>query len=276
LRWPTAQATLAFGRRPVADRVRGDGIVATASVYQTPQPAPGADRNAFLVFVALVWLAILSGFGTDSYSHVLKHGLDYPLIVHLHAVTFVGFAVLFTTQVALIRTGRPDLHRRLGVLGAVMAAAMLVIGPATALTVDAQAYAATGHTPEFLAVQFTDICAFAVLAGSGLLLRRRADWHRRLMLMALFYISDAGFARFLNDRLAGSLDESHGLGKFISLYGGSDLLLLAFGAYDLATRRRLHPAWLAGVVVFGIFQFTAIQGLHSPAWKAVSMHLIGR
>jgi hypothetical protein len=249
--------------------------LATASVYQPPQPTPGADRNAFLVFVALVWLAILSGFGTDSYAHVLKHGLDYPLIVHLHAVTFVGFAVLFTTQVALIRTGRTDLHRRLGVVGAIMAAAMVVIGPATALTVDARAYAVKGQTPEFLAVQFTDICAFAVLAGSGLLLRARADWHRRLMLMALFYISDAGFARWLNDRLAGSLDQSRGLGEFVSLYGGSDLLLLAFGAYDLMTRRRGHPAWLAGVCVFGFFQLTAIHGLHSPAWKTVTLHLIG-
>ncbi|MEO9131689.1 MAG: hypothetical protein ABI240_10825 [Sphingomonas sp.] len=39
-----------------------------------------------------------------------KYGLDYPLIVHLHAAAFVGYLVLFTAQVALIRTSRLDLH----------------------------------------------------------------------------------------------------------------------------------------------------------------------
>src|ERR1700754_3722407 len=80
----------------------------------------GADRNAFLVFVGLVWIGVLSGFGTDSVSHVLAHGLDYPLIVHLHAVTFVSWLMLFTAQVALIRHGRADIHRKLGVAGAAL------------------------------------------------------------------------------------------------------------------------------------------------------------
>jgi hypothetical protein len=103
-----------------------------------------------------VWVGVLSGFGTDSFNHVRKHGLDYPLIVHFHAVAFVGWLTLFTVQVALIRNGRPDLHRRLGMAGAGLAAVMVVLGPATALFVDGARFLATGRTPEFLAVQFTD------------------------------------------------------------------------------------------------------------------------
>ena len=67
---------------------RGDSMTAIA-IGDFP-PRPRADRNAFLVFVALVWAAVLSGFGTDSFHHLRKHGLDYPLIVHFHAVAFVG------------------------------------------------------------------------------------------------------------------------------------------------------------------------------------------
>ena len=100
---------------------------------------PGQDRTGFLIFTGLVWLGVLSGFGTDSVDHVRKHGLDYPLIVHFHAVAFVGWLVLFTTQVALIRNGRADIHRRLGLAGAALATVMVVLGPATALTVDAHA-----------------------------------------------------------------------------------------------------------------------------------------
>ena len=69
---------------------------------------PPADRNAFMALTAMVWVGVVSGFGTESFQHVLKHGLDFPLIVHFHALAFVGFLVLFTVQVALVRSGRID------------------------------------------------------------------------------------------------------------------------------------------------------------------------
>lgn len=120
---------------------------------------------------------MLSGFGTDLFHHLKKYGLDYPLIVHFHAVAFVGWLVLFTVQVALIRSARADIHRRLGMAGAVLAALMVVLGPATALVVDASRFAATGRTPEFLAVQLTDILAFAGLTSAGCCC---VGFHRRI------------------------------------------------------------------------------------------------
>jgi uncharacterized membrane protein YozB (DUF420 family) len=235
---------------------------------------PRADRNAFLILTALVWVAVVSGFGTDSFRHVSKHGLDYPLIVHFHAVVFVGFLALFTTQVVLIRTGHVAAHRRLGVAGAALAAVMLVLGPATALIVDAQAYVTRGQTPEFLAVQFTDILAFAGLAGAGLMLRGTSSAHRRLMLLALMYISDAGFARLINTLVAKPFGDGV-LGDITGLYFGSDLLTLGLGVYDLVWNRRLHPAWLLGVAWALSLQASAIFLLHNPAWKALSLRLIG-
>jgi hypothetical protein len=232
---------------------------------------PLADRNAFLSFTALVWVAVLSGFGTDSFNHLSKYGLDYPLIVHFHAVAFVSWLALFTVQVALIRTARADIHRRLGLAGAGLAAIMVVLGPATALVVDAGRFTATGRTPEFLAVQLIDILAFAGLTSAGLLLRARPAAHKRLMLLGLIYISDAGFARLLN----GVLATPFGLGHWAALYIGSDLLMLALGLYDLATRRRLHPAYVAGVVWTIALQFTALRLLDNSTWKALSLHLIG-
>jgi len=45
--------------------------------------------------------------------------------------------------------------------------------------------------------------------------------------------------------------------------------------YDLATRARLHPAYLAGVVWMIALQITALVLLGNPTWKALSLHLIG-
>lgn len=244
--------------------------VATTAFPQRTDP----DRNAFLVFIALVWTGVLSGFGTDSFQHVSKHGLDYPLIVHFHAVAFVGFLVLFTVQAALVRAGRVDLHRRLGVAGAALAAVMLVLGPATAITADALAYARRGVTPEFMAVQFTDITFFATMVGSALLLRNRPAAHKRLMLMALFYISNAGFARYLNNIPAAAIKDVF-WNDMVGIYLGGDTLMLGLGAYDLITRRRLHPAYLIAFAWAICLELTARAGLYSPAWKAFTLHLIG-
>lgn len=226
------------------------------------------------MLTALVWVAVVSGFGTDSFNHVSKYGLDYPLIVHFHAVAFVGWLVLFTVQVTLIRTARVDMHRRLGIAGAVLAAVMVVLGPATALVVDAGRFAASGRTPEFLAVQLTDILAFAGLTGAGLLMRAIPSAHKRLMLLGLIYISDAGFARLLNGVMAAPL--GHGVwDRTAGLYLGSDLLMMGLGVYDLATRGRLHPAYIGGVVWMLALQSTALVLLGNPTWKAQSLHLIG-
>ena len=35
-----------------------------------------ADRNVFLILVGLVWIGVLTGFGTSSYQHLTEFGLD--------------------------------------------------------------------------------------------------------------------------------------------------------------------------------------------------------
>ncbi|CAM0998611.1 hypothetical protein EJMOOK_08090 [Rhodanobacter sp. Root179] len=247
-------------------------MTAIASGYFPAQPR--ADRQAFLLFTALVWLGVLSGFGTDSFRHLRKFGLDYPWIVHVHAVAFVGYLVLFTTQVALIRNGRPDIHRKLGIAGAALAVVMLVLGPAAAIVVHGIRYAATGDTPEFLAVQLTDMLGFAGLTGAGLLLRKTSSAHKRLMLMGLIYISDAGFGRFLNGFAAAPLGDGLA-GTAVAVYLGSDLLMLGLGAYDLLTRGRLHSAYIAGLAWVLLLQATALSLLPNAAWKALTLHMIG-
>ena len=233
-----------------------------------------ADRNAFLIFIGIAWVGILSGFGTDSFQHVSTYGLDYPWIVHVHAVSFVSWLTLFTVQAGLIRSGRTDLHRRLGIAGAILAGWMLIVGPATAIVVDAWHYRTTGQTPEFLSVQFTDMVAFAGLTGAGVLLRANPAAHKRLMLLSLFDLSDAGFARYLNGLAVMPFGDGRAA-EFASLYLCSCLLALGLGAYDLATRRRLHPAYIAGLVWMLGLQFLASFLLHSPGWKAISLRLIG-
>ena len=238
-------------------------------------PFHRSDRSFILVMTLLVWLGIVAGFGSDLFHHFKVHEAAYPLIVHFHAVAFVGWLLFFTTQVGLIRTGHPDLHRKLGLFGAGLAAVMVVLGPATAVVVDTIGYVQRHEPPNFIAIQLADIAVFAPLIVAGFLARRTPAAHKRLMLLATLQISDAGFARWLGEGIEAWLGKAY-LAEFLSLYLGSDLLILGFGAYDLATRGRLHPVYIAAVPYIFAVQLLAAYLWHAPGWVPISMHLIGR
>ncbi len=142
------------------------------------------DRNFFLLWIGLVWFGIIAGFGGDITDHVRSHEAAYPLIVHFHAAAFVGWLVLFTVQIWLIRLRRHDIHRKLGIGLICLAAIMVVLGPATAWVVQRRDFGTPAGHPVFLAVQLTDILAFAILVAAGFLMRGTPSAHKRLMLLA--------------------------------------------------------------------------------------------
>lgn len=247
--------------------------MSTETLRHEAAPPHDTDRNAILVLLALIWTGVLMGFGGE----ILREPTRvYLPIVHVHAAVFVGWLVLFTVQILLARRGDIALHQRLGLLGAGLAAVMVVLGPATAILVDAAKFAAKGRAPIFMSVQLADMVAFATLVGAGLLLRSRPDYHRRLMLLGTLFISDAGSSRWLGDGIQAAMGGDGFWPFWGSLYLPNVVLLAAFGAYELATRRRLHPAYALGAVWFLLVEFAAVILFFSPAWKPISLKLIGQ
>lgn len=94
------------------------------------------------------------------------------------------------------------------------------------------------------------------------------------MMLTMLAMTDAGFARFLNDPVAALLPAGL-LGMFVGLYFFTDVLVLAFIGYDWRTRGRPHPACLAALAWILAIQVAAIALFISPAWKTVSLRLIG-
>ena len=253
-----------------------DTVLGTAPVRGAPfAPYHKWDRNFFLGLVLAIWVGIVMGFGGDIQDHIRSNAPAYPWIVHVHAVAFVGWLVLLTTQVLLIRTKRPQLHYRLGAAMMGLALFMVIIGPATAIVMQRAAFGTKDSDPAFLAIQLSDIVVFASLVTVAYLMRNTSSAHKRLMLLSTLYISDAGFARWLSPSLGAALGD--GFWPFLlSTYLPSDLLILSLGAYDLVTRRRLYPAYLWGVGAIAAMQLI-VGYLYTvaPFWKATATWLIG-
>jgi len=231
------------------------------------------DRNFFLAYVLLIWTGILGGFVPEIVAHINSNAPAYPLILHVHAVAFVGWLVLLTTQVGLIRRSRHDLHRTIGAAGMALATAMVLIGPWTAIVMQRYHWGTPDSDPAFLAIQFTDIVIFAGLVAAGFVLRGNPSAHKRLILLATLHIGNAGFARLFG----GTLDRMLGDGMFgfvASLYP-ADVLVLGLGAYDLLTRRKLHRVYLPAIAWIAAWQMVATYLYHLPWWKMFAVHLIG-
>ena len=233
------------------------------------------DRNAFLSVVLLIWLGVLLGFGLDLLDR--QHDpapIPYPIAVHVHAVLFVTFLVLLTTQVWLIRVARPDIHRRIGPWGMGLAATMPAIG-LYAEWMSLKSYHGTPRfDPAFASVPLLIMIVFAGLVAGAYVLRRDAASHKRLALLSTIYLSEAGFARVWFFTIGPSFGD--GVWQFYAQENlAADLLLLGLGVYDLITRGRLNKAYVVGAASIVLTQYFAGVLNFSPHWKDLVTRALG-
>ena len=160
----------------------------------TATPSASAVRRSddrFYVSMALVaMLIVTAGFGPGLVDPSMRRApLTIP--VFAHGVVFATWLALFLTQTLLIPKGQFAIHRRLGYAGAVLAVLMVVSGYFTAIAMGRRGYDLSGDLVAtdddaltILVFQLGDLLSFSILVGSAVFYRRRADVHKRLMLLA--------------------------------------------------------------------------------------------
>jgi hypothetical protein len=232
------------------------------------------DRTMIAATVLAIWLAIVLGFAIDMVARARSGTLSFPLIVHLHVIAYAGWLVLLAVQVWLVRTGRVAVHRRLGVAALVLLPAMIVLGPATAF----YGVADNPYMPDkwiaWLSVNYTNAFGSVALLTAGLLMRRNAAAHKRLMLMGTIALTEPGFSRIWLSFLEARLGEGY-VPFYFSTYIGTLVLVIAVGAYDLATRRRLHPAYIAAALWIFANEALATWLFYQPFWLTAMKRMTG-
>ncbi len=225
--------------------------------------------------LVLILAGIVTGFGWDIVDRASHHTANWPILVHIHAVAFVTWLALLATQITLVRTRNLALHKRLGLFGAGWAVVMLILAISVSWFMDIRALGTKEADPSFLAIQLNDIILFPTLVAAGLLLRNRdPSAHKRLLLLATIAISDAGFAR-IGLEVAPKMFGHSFWPSYAVMYPGPVLLVLAMGAYDLITRKRVHPAWVMGGGLIVVGEMTATWLYLSPWWKPIALKLLG-
>jgi uncharacterized membrane protein YozB (DUF420 family) len=235
--------------------------------------AHDADAVFFPAVLAIIWIGILGGFVPRIVAQFVEHKPPYLAIVHVHAAVFVGWLLLLTVQVGLVRSHNLPQHRRLGRLGAAWLPVMLILGLVASVIVARSKYGTPHWKPQFLAIQLADLTLFAVLTVSALLLRRDAASHKRLMLLGTVALSNAGFSRWWGPALAAWLGQGY-LSKLAQDYLSDFLIVGTMLAYDIATRGRPNRALAqAAVVIVGI-ECLALYLYFDPGWIALTDRLL--
>ena len=210
----------------------------------TPRvPARVNDRRLYILAAILTPLIVFAGFARTYYLKPFFHTPDLAGgIVHLHGIVMTAWVLLFVTQVSLVATRRTKIHMRLGILGAVLAALVVIVGVLTALYAAARATPAITDPPplSFLIIPLGDMLIFAILIGLALYFRRKLHVHKRLMLLAGINLLTPAIARIPLDFIIN--------GGPLVFFGLTDLCLLACVAFDTIKHRRLHPVFLWGTI----------------------------
>jgi hypothetical protein len=247
--------------------------MATVAVAPPPKqkrfPADrAADANFFLLYVALIWLAVIAGFGGEMIRRLNNNAPPFPIAVHVHALITLSWLGLLTGQTLLVRKRQLRLHRRWGVLGIFLAVAVIAGGLWAAFAFERLAMGTPVFRPHFLAIEGSNIIEFGGLAAAAIIGRNRPAAHKRLILLATLSLTPAAFNRAIGKPFLHPLLGSGVWQTWIQIFSLTDLMVVGIGLYDWRTRGRIHPAWALGALWILTGQVIASWLFYNPTWKA--------
>jgi len=233
-------------------------------------PLTGArtERRVYTWAAAIALLVMFVGFAPTYYlKHVLGGAPELDGMRMVHGAVMTTWFALFLVQARLVAMGRTDLHRTVGTAGIVVAAAVVGMGMSLAI-----AAARSGASPVpgipplvFLIMPVAEMFMFTMLFSSAIALRRRSPWHKRLMLLATLAMLTPAVARlpFLRD------------GGPPAFFAFTDVIILGCIAFDTARNRRVHPAFIAGLIFIIVAQLGRLPLSQTGAWMSFAKWLVG-
>jgi hypothetical protein len=223
------------------------------------------DRFAFAVWLGLLWLGMVAGFGLD-FPRYLRETPPAPIVVHVHAVVFSGWLLLLTAQVLLVLRERVPWHRKLGWVAAGWACLMGVLGPWAAMASKAVELHGPRYNPPFLAINFVEMAGFIALLGWGIALRRNPAAHKRMMILATVSLAGPGFSRVSGWLIPAPTGVVAWF--FWSFYGNLVLILLMAG-WDW-WRGRLMRQFAVGAALLLGTEFVSVLVYFWGPWKTLT------
>lgn len=217
----------------------------------------------------MLWISVFIVFG---FAQFAARGLvDYgsvPLYVHAHAVVMMAWLGLTVTQATLVARDNLALHRRLGWLGAGLAALVVCLGSWVSIQIIQAHREPFFFTPPFfLALTQVGLLTFGGLITAAIMRRRETEWHRRLMVGALILLMEPALGRTLPMPLIMPWGEWAALAVQLGV-------LAVVARHDRKVRGTIHPATIVAGLVITLSHCIIETLAVTPAWQDMTARVI--
>lgn len=222
-----------------------------------------ARRGEHLFFSGMAWLLVAINVVAFARPYYLAGLVAAPLpsaVIHIHAVVATAWMLYFALQASMAAT-RVDLHRRMGVAGALLASALVVTGILAGADTLRRGVP-PGQAPLLFLVNLSMLVVSAVLIALGYRLRTLPQAHKRLMLLANVGLVFSAMVRWPSAWLYHDL---------IAATRASHLFLLPLVLFDLWSRGRVHPVTLSVSACIFVLYEARFALAETMAWQAVAM-----
>ena len=200
-----------------------------------------ADDVFFTAMSLLMLVIVLVGFAPSYFLRGAVFAHLPSLLVHFHGAVFSTWIIFFVIQSSLISAGNIRLHRKLGVLGAVIAGLMVVLGVLAPFgTLRRGAVLPSFFTPaSFLIGNVIGILIFGAFVAVAIWKRNNPKVHKRIMFIANTMLMPPALGRMP------FMDAHPYLIGLIPLG-----MILALFVFDLFTWRRPLAVTVIGGLIF--------------------------
>jgi len=214
-------------------------------------------------------IAVTTASGFALQLAVGRSNFGEPWWVHVHAVTFMGWLLIYMAQNYLALHGVTMLHRKLGWFAAFYVGWMVIVG------VGVNTLATINHRipfffapNEFPIMDWMILLTFAGLTWAGVRMRGATDWHRRLILCGAMIIMTPGTGRLVPLPFVGGW-------VLLTTWATTVPFTAAAAIYDWRTRGKVHPAyiWGFGAITLAFALMRPIA--YSPPAMALTDYLLG-
>jgi hypothetical protein len=254
-----------------------DELTVDVVVGRTQRRPKGGARQRLYVAAALMTTALaVVGFWPTYFGPLLSGGVPQhrtasnvfeaaTSVIHVHAVVYVLWLLLFVLQVVFAASGRIALHMRVGRW--LMAYGLVLIG--AGLMVASEGFAARLATGDVFGAQrwlfgiLRELAFFAPFLVAGWIYRHQPEIHKRLMIVATLILVVPAVGRMT------FLGTPPPLWKYMVVW---PLPVYMAMIHDFRTQKLVHPVYVIALVAMLAMRLVLPFG-SSPTWQTIASRI---